>query len=151
MQDEFQKPWPLVPDLVIGIDDTFSKKLDALDAHPSQFYEWLPWVDGVLDQVPDDPSERRSWLVNWMGRELSGLPSREEEVRDRLRSLYGSDRAAEIEKVEVFEIAEYGHQPTDEEILDLFPMIKGSNRPPDDSAEAILLSPRNHNIHSAAH
>ena len=125
MQDEFQKPWPLDPDIAVGIDATFQKKLDALDAHPSQFYEWLPWVDGVLDEVPEDPEGRREWLATtWMNRGLSGLPSREDEVRSALQSWYGSDRAEEIDKVEVFEIAEYGHQPTREEILKLFPMIR---------------------------
>ena len=36
--------------------------LDALDAHVSQFYEWLPWVDGKLDEVPKGPAERKAWL-----------------------------------------------------------------------------------------
>ena len=35
-----------------AIDDVFAQKIDALDAHASQFYEWLPWIDGK--EVPRD-------------------------------------------------------------------------------------------------
>jgi hypothetical protein len=48
--------------VAISIDDVFDKKVDMLDAHVSQFYEWLPWVDGSLDKVPKDPAARKRWL-----------------------------------------------------------------------------------------
>ena len=31
-------------DIVVSIDDVFEKKVNMLDAHASQFYEWLPWT-----------------------------------------------------------------------------------------------------------
>ncbi|MCZ6515544.1 MAG: PIG-L family deacetylase, partial [Acidobacteria bacterium] len=34
----------------------------ALDAHVSQFYEWLAWHAGKLDEVPKDPKARLEWL-----------------------------------------------------------------------------------------
>ena len=37
------------PDIAVDITDTFDKKIDALDAHVSQVYEWLPWHAGNLD------------------------------------------------------------------------------------------------------
>src|SRR6266700_6965647 len=58
-EDGFQRPNPFRPDISIAIDDVFDKKIDALDAHVSQVYEWLPWVDGMFDQVPKDHAERR--------------------------------------------------------------------------------------------
>src|SRR5438034_657500 len=58
-EDNFQKPQPFRPDVAISIDDVFSKKIDALDSHRSQFYEWLPWVDGKLDSVPHDAADRK--------------------------------------------------------------------------------------------
>ena len=54
-EDGFQKPAPFRPDVAIPIDDVIDKKIEALDAHVSQVYEWLPWHDGTLDQVPKDP------------------------------------------------------------------------------------------------
>src|SRR6266852_6167919 len=62
-EDGFLRPQPFRPDVTIAIDDVFSKKIDALDAHQSQFYEWLPWVDGRLDEVPKDPGARKKWLA----------------------------------------------------------------------------------------
>ena len=62
-QDNFQRPNPFRPDIAISIDDVADLKLDALDAHVSQFYEWLPWVDGTLDKVPKDPAARKAWLA----------------------------------------------------------------------------------------
>src|SRR6185437_15148258 len=48
-EDGFQRPQPFRPDVAIAIDDVFDKKISALDAHVSQVYEWLPWVDGMFD------------------------------------------------------------------------------------------------------
>src|SRR5256886_9600407 len=57
--DRFTKPQPFRPDIVVLIDDVFQKKIDMLDAHVSQFYEWLPCTIGNLDQVPKDAVERK--------------------------------------------------------------------------------------------
>src|SRR5713226_2864877 len=70
-EDGFQKPEPFRPDVAISIDDVFSKKIDALDSHRSQFYEWLPWVDGKLDSVPRDAEERKAWLAKQRGRAIT--------------------------------------------------------------------------------
>ena len=43
-QDDFQRPNPFRPDVAVSIDDVIDKKIDMLDAHVSQMYEWLPWV-----------------------------------------------------------------------------------------------------------
>lgn len=118
MRDRFQRPYPFQPHVVVDITDTFEKKMDALDAHESQFYEWLPWVDRRLDEVPQDRVERRKWLVNWRGR-----PSITPEMRKSLEKWYGPDRARQVVHAEAFEIAEYGHQPSDEEIRRFFPML----------------------------
>src|SRR5258708_12734011 len=61
-QDGFQRPNPFRPDIAIDIDDVAAKKLDALDAHVSQFYEWLPWLDARLYEVPHDPTPRQQSL-----------------------------------------------------------------------------------------
>jgi LmbE family N-acetylglucosaminyl deacetylase len=56
-QDGFQRPNPFRADVAVAIDDVIEKKIDALDAHVSQMYEWLPWVAGNLGNVPKDPKE----------------------------------------------------------------------------------------------
>src|SRR5712692_10195884 len=61
-QDGFQRPNPFNPDVAVSIDDVVDKKIDMLDAHVSQMYEWLPWVAGNLDHVPKDAAARKRWL-----------------------------------------------------------------------------------------
>src|SRR5881296_1073849 len=42
-EDNFQKPTPFTPDVAVAIDDVIDKKVSMLDAHVSQYYEWMPW------------------------------------------------------------------------------------------------------------
>ena len=114
--DRFQKPSPFEPDIAINIDDVFDKKIFALASHESQYFDWLPWTAGKLDQVPDTEEKRLEMLANW--RPLTP----DEAMRNCLRKWYG-DKAENIAHAEGFEICEYGRQPNDEEIKVLFPML----------------------------
>src|SRR5690606_23619862 len=62
-QDFFQRPNRFRPDVAIDISDVFEQKVHALDAHKSQFYEWLPWIGAYADQVPADAGDRKKWLA----------------------------------------------------------------------------------------
>ena len=62
MSDRFTKPRPIEPDLVFDIDSVIEKKLDSITSHASQMIEWLPWIERYADEVPEDESERRSYL-----------------------------------------------------------------------------------------
>jgi LmbE family N-acetylglucosaminyl deacetylase len=118
MHDRFQRPYPFQNDIVVAIDNVIDKKIDGLDAHLSQMYEWLPWVAGTLGDVPEDPAERRAWLSQrWIRPNVTAahMPA--------LEKFYGPEVARRIQFVEGFEIAEYGRQPSDEEIRRLFPML----------------------------
>jgi len=117
-QDNFQKPAPFRPDVAIDIDDVLEQKMDSLDAHVSQVYEWLPWVDGKLSEVPKDPAERKRWLVQ------NYAPPPSAAVRQALEKWYGQERGAKVQHAEAFELCEYGAQPKDEELRHLFPMLK---------------------------
>ena len=114
-EDHFQKPAPFRPDVVVDIDDVFQKKIDALDAHVSQVYEWLPWVDGRLADVPAGRAQRREWLARTRG----GGPS--PAVRRALEERYGAERGGRIAHAEAFELCEYGRQPNKDELNRLFP------------------------------
>src|SRR5579864_5364599 len=116
-EDRFQKPAPFRPDVAISIDDVFQKKVDVLDSHVSQFYEWLPWVDGKLDSIPKDPAERRQWLSQ--NRYNQPTPA----VRQALIKWYGPERGNQVKAAESFELCEYGSQPGEEELKKLFPML----------------------------
>jgi LmbE family N-acetylglucosaminyl deacetylase len=116
-EDGFQRPNPFRPDVSISIDDVFEKKINALDAHVSQVYEWLPWVDGLFDQVPKDHAERRQWLAS--RREPAIGPA----VRKALEKWYGAEKASRVKVAESFEVCEYGRQPSDDDLRRLFPML----------------------------
>lgn len=115
--DHFKRPNPFRPDIAIDITPVFEKKIYALDAHQSQFYEWLPWIGGYLDEVPADVNARRKWL----GQRLTGIIS--PEIKNTLEKFYGSRRTEQIRHAEAFEICEYGTQPSEEMIRSLFPML----------------------------
>ncbi len=117
-EDRFEKPNPFRPDIAVDITDVWEKKIDALDAHVSQMYEWLPWVAGTLDQVPTDPMQRRLWLAKSRGGRVTPA------VRAALVKWYGAARAKEIQRAEAFEICEYGRRPDEAELRRLFPMVK---------------------------
>lgn len=118
-QDGFQRPNPFRPDIAVNIDDTIDKKIDALDAHVSQFYEWLPWHAGYLDQVPKDPAARKKWLKERRGGGGSITP----DVRQALEKYYGAAAAAKVQYAEAFEICEYGSRPGPDDIKRLFPFL----------------------------
>src|SRR2546427_7659401 len=116
-EDDFQRPNPFRPDVAVDIDSVFMNKIRALDAHVSQVYEWLPWVDGILDQVPKDPAERLNWLATRPEQPMSTA------LRQSLEKWYGPAKGAQVKHTEAFEVCEYGRQPGDDDIRKLFPML----------------------------
>lgn len=116
-EDRFQRPNPFRPDIAVRIDEVFDKKIDALDAQESQFYEWLPWVDGKLAEVPKDHAARKQWLKRQRTHAISPA------VRAALVKWYGPEIGNAAEHYEAFEICEYGSQPDEARIRQLFPML----------------------------
>jgi len=114
--DRFTRPQPFRPDIVVAIDEVHDKKIDMLDAHVSQMYEWLAWHAGRLGEVPKDPAERKKWLASFRTSRV------QPEWKEALEKRYGA-KAASIQYAEAFEITEYGRQPNEEEIRKLFPFF----------------------------
>ncbi len=115
--DRFERPNPFRPDIAVDITEVYPKKIHAMDAHVSQFYEWLPWTRGALDQVPEGSEARKVWLATSRARPISS------EVRASLAKWYGAARAENMKHAEAFEICEYGRQPEPTDIRQLFPML----------------------------
>ncbi len=116
-QDGFKKPNPFSPDIAIDITSVIDKKIDALDAHESQFYEWLPWIGNYKGEIPKDKAARKQWLLDnrWASLDTSLVPVMEK--------WYGKDRAAKAKYAEAFEVCEYGSRPSEEDLKRLFPML----------------------------
>jgi LmbE family N-acetylglucosaminyl deacetylase len=116
-RDHFQKPNPFDPDIVVDISDVYEKKIYGMAAHESQFFDWLPWTAGRLNEVPKDPEERLTWLARVWSDEITP------EIRESLVKWYGKQKAEQVTHAETFEICEYGRRPSDEDIKKLFPML----------------------------
>jgi LmbE family N-acetylglucosaminyl deacetylase len=114
--DRFTRPQPFRADIVVSIDDVFEKKIDMLDAHVSQMYEWLPWHDGRLAEVPKSTTLRKQWLAT---QRPSGVAP---EWKAALEKWYGA-KGAGVQHAEAFELAEYGRQPDEAELGRLFPFF----------------------------
>lgn len=121
LMDAFRKPYPFQADVAVDVDDVMDAKWELLDAMESQLYEWLPWLEGRRDEVPAEPEARKAWArAMWDPFFLE--PART--AREALAARYGQARAATVQYAELFEVCEYGHQPSDGELKSLFPFFE---------------------------
>jgi LmbE family N-acetylglucosaminyl deacetylase len=116
-QDNFKKPNPFQADIAVDISSVIAKKLDGLEAHQSQFFEWLPWIGDYESEVPKDKAKQREYLLS---KRVTKVNS---EVKKALEKWYGKEKAEKINYAEAFEICEYGSIPSEADIRRLFPML----------------------------
>jgi LmbE family N-acetylglucosaminyl deacetylase len=116
-EDNFKKPLPFQPDIVVDITESFEQKIYGMAAHETQFFQWQPWIANTLDKVPANEKDRLAWLGAMSKSRMT--PAK----RESLEKWYGPERAKNAKVTESFEICEYGKQPTEEEIRRLFPMF----------------------------
>lgn len=125
--DRFQKPYPFEADIAVAIDPVFEKKVDALLHLESQTFEGgaLGSAEQMAQNPPaSQPEMRRQWLWDkWAQRQSSEADT----YRTTLQKWYGAERGQEVKYAEVFEICEYGAQPSEEEIRRLFPMLPAAS------------------------
>lgn len=124
LSDNFQKPSPFEPGIVVAIDDVFEKKVDALWSCQSQI-ESL-WATGNFEKVvpvPKDPAgrkERRRQLSRRFERRWESVANK---YRPKLIELYGAKKGKNVKYAEAFELCEYGRRPSAEELKKLFPFF----------------------------
>ncbi len=117
--DGFVHPEAFKADVCIDIDDVIEKKMDMYHQHKSQMYEWLPFNQGILDQVPASDSDRRAWLGATKKAWSDATP-----YRAKLIELYGKEKGEKIKYCEAFEDSGYGARLTKENISYYFPFLK---------------------------
>ncbi len=115
--DRFQDPRPHRPDAAVEIDSVLERKLDMMECHASQYFEWLPWSDGHKDFQADKMSraERRDWLLRWVKR----FEFAADEARDWLCQTHGEAAAKKIRYAETFEQSAYSRTLPREEFQQL--------------------------------
>lgn len=110
MRDKFTVPREIRPDVVVDATDVQDRAADALCCHESQFFEWLPpEMPGAVEANPgiDGPVESKRAFVKRFWFERKAFDAR----RFKLPFVYP----------EVFELSEYGRQPSADELRALFP------------------------------
>lgn len=115
-QDRFKKPYPFVPEVIVDVSDVNDKKMEALAFHESQVYEWLPFIEGYLQDVPEQADERLTWLsAKW-----SSFFKVNELLAD-VSLKFSSEDLKGIQYIEAFERCEYGGKLTHDNVNKLFP------------------------------
>jgi LmbE family N-acetylglucosaminyl deacetylase len=126
LSDNFQKPNPFEPAVVVGIDSVYEKKVDAIWKLESQI-ESL-WATGDFEKVvpvPTDPAAREQRRRQVAERFAARDRRVADKYRGQLTDVYGPEKGADVKRAEAFELCEYGRQPSPEELKALFPIQTG--------------------------
>lgn len=116
--DDFAKPYPFDPAIIVAIDDVIDKKRACIEAMPSQFADRDSWLGRYLPDVPEDVDERRVFIREWLIDRDADVAAK---YRAQLLARYGTEQGAAIRYAEAFELCQYGMQPSPEELNELFP------------------------------
>ena len=118
--DNFSKPNPFKPSVVVPIDRVMEKKLDALAVMESQFLEG--GANGSADLRPSDPEQLKKRRLET--RENLSQRNRRlaERFRPELKQQFPADQADAVQFAEAFEICEYGSGASVEQLRVLFPI-----------------------------
>lgn len=120
LPDDFQKPYPFSPAVVVDVGGVIDKIVAMLHCHQSQFYEWLPYNGGHLNEVPKTDADRMKWLKEKI---TARLRLRADRFRDLLTRTYGAQRGRDIQYIEAFEGCEYGAPLDDSATKRLFAFV----------------------------
>jgi N-acetylglucosamine malate deacetylase 1 len=120
LQDRFTEPAGYRVDVAVDIDDVFETVIDMLVCHESQWFEWLPYDSGTLDEVPEGKAARREWFAERMRARFGGVA---DQGRDKLIETYGEEHGKGVKYAEVLMISEYGGQLEPQQIPELFPFL----------------------------
>jgi LmbE family N-acetylglucosaminyl deacetylase len=123
-EDNFQRPNPFTADIAVAIDDVIEKKLAAVEALHSQFFEG--GANGHAGLVPDPKdadavAARKKQVRENFSKRFASTATK---FRASLEGYYGKEEAAKAGFAEAFEICEYGRRPPPDEIRKLFPFFK---------------------------
>ena len=120
-EDEFLRPNPFTPDVIVTIDGVIEKKLSAMAALESQFYEG--GCNGGPQLVPDpkDPAAVAARKQQVRQEFIGYFSAPADRFRPALEKRYGREKGASVKFAEAFEVCEYGRRPTPEELQRFFP------------------------------
>lgn len=116
--DNFQKPNPFDPDIVISLDKVIEQKLEALSLLDSQFVEG--GCGGNESMVPKNEDELQKARQRVRERFRQRFAAVANTYRADLIGLYGEKAGKDIKCAEAFEVCEYGRRPSASELKAMF-------------------------------
>jgi LmbE family N-acetylglucosaminyl deacetylase len=120
LSDNFQRPVPFAPTVVVDVEPVFETIIDQLVCHRCQFFEWMPWTMCQENTFPTEPAAQRE-AIREVYRQFNGPLA--DRYRDLVIQTYGEERGRKIRYIEAFEPCEYGSPLTDANKKTLFPML----------------------------
>jgi N-acetylglucosamine malate deacetylase 1 len=119
--DNFQRPNPFRPDVVVSIDSVIEKKLAALVGIESQFVEGgALGNEKMAGHTEAEREAARKRVHDGFAKRFADTADR---CRDKLVELYGEEEGKKVRYAEAFEVCEYGRQPNPQELRQLFPFL----------------------------
>ena len=120
VRDYFTAGFSYIPDITIPVDRVWDTKLQACACHESQVCDAIPYELGILDDVRANPDRQREVIYD----NTYAFTRKTPPIELALRKWFGAEHAGAVKYVEAFEIAEFSRQITDQEVLQLFPMLR---------------------------
>lgn len=108
------------PDITIDITSVAKDKAYLIDAHVSQVYEFLPWINKSKVHIPETKEGRLDYILKEYVLKRGTIQAYDREV---VQKWYGQ-QSADVKTIEAFEICEFGRTVDDQDIRELFPMLK---------------------------
>ncbi len=116
VSDLFTRPNSLRANIVVDIAAEFETVVRMAACHRSQFFEWLPYHDGKLQEVPESDAAKLEWLNGWLTQFVQlRWKHFQGEVSPRLLS------SSSTPLIEVYEISEYAGKLSQQVRAKLFP------------------------------
>lgn len=115
----YVNPLKSQPDIVVDITPVVEEKAYIIDAHASQIYEWLPWINRNNDSIPQTQEGKIEYILREYVLKRGEIKEKDRPVVEKW---YGN-RAKEVKTIEAFEICEFGRTVNDQDIRELFPIF----------------------------
>jgi LmbE family N-acetylglucosaminyl deacetylase len=115
--DEFQKPEPFEPNVILDVTDVYDKKIKGIAHHQSQIVEWIPWTVHMEDRFQPPHTQETMEEATKLS-ETVYFSTALTRYRSLIKKGFPDKK---VDKIEVYEICEYGKAPTKKELKNLFP------------------------------
>lgn len=107
------------PDIVVDITPVTREKAYVIDAHASQIYEWLSWINHDNETIPITQEGKIEYILKRYVLNRGEIRESDPPVIEK----WYAEKAKDVKTIEAFEICEFGRKVDDKDIRELFPFF----------------------------